>query len=648
MKTMKVFWVLCLALLVMVNLSAQEPESIPEPAPEPVSEPEPEQAIDETMAQLYEKVDPAVVAIQHERAGGSGSIVSPDGYIITNGHVVQGNISEEGDPKVTAKRITVILSNEKKYQAKVIGHCLDPDVALIKIEVEEELPVVKLGDSDEVKTGYKSFAYGMPHGMKRTMTAGIVSNAERTDLGTFTKVFQTDSLISPGNSGGPLFNERGEVIGINTYGGTGHGFTIPVNVVKVLKEHFLKYGHFRRAMIPFFTTKPLYEEYAQAVSLDKGVLVDYVEPDSAAAEASLATGDIIIEMNGDAVEAHTEAANRDFIWDLVIQEVGTEVEFKILRPRAGKDPQEYLITAKLVKDEPAVEYGYQIGEIKEMRYDALGLGVKKMTKATYYLHRMPKPKGIRITRILRNSPAAKAGLGRGYLITALDDINITEIEQFKKELETRLIKKQKHILFTVLKGGGRNLTAPEARVALKPFYDLDGKKVVVVLPPEDMEYFELIRTFFITNGARIFTASNVRSITLDENRIIKPDKRLSDINVSDFDGIVFVGGAGARVYWEDKLVHELVRTAVKEKKVLGAIGAASITLVNAEVSLLEKKITSDPEYSIILVQKKANYTEKEVEQDGNIITTTGFDAKVMKSFLNKFKTVLFNSEGEKE
>lgn len=123
---------------------------------------------------------------------------------------------------------------------------------------------------------------------------------------------------------------------------------------------------------------------------------------------------------------------------------------------------------------------------------------------------------------------------------------------------------------------------------------------------------------------------------------------LADLDISEFDGLVFVGGAGAKIYWEDKVTHELMRTAIKGKKVLGAIGAASITLINAEASLLEKKITSDPEYPIILVQKKADYTEKEVEQDGNIITTTGFATKIMKSFLKKFKTVLFRSEGEKE
>lgn len=162
---------------------------------------------DEAGAILFKKVDPSVVAIQHEKAGGSGFIISADGYILTNGHVVSDADNE--DPKAVAKLITVVLSNEKKYKAKVIGLCLDPDVALIKIEPESSLPIVEFADISAVKTGQKSYAIGMPVGHKRTLTGGIISNIANTELGTFTSVIQTDAAINPGNSGGPLFNEQG-------------------------------------------------------------------------------------------------------------------------------------------------------------------------------------------------------------------------------------------------------------------------------------------------------------------------------------------------------------------------------------------------------------------------------------------------------
>ena len=189
---------------------------------------------------LFRKVDHSVVMISHELALGSGFILTPDGTIMTNGHVVMAPDAE--DPRDVAKRITVTLHNDRKYPARVIGHGLDPDVALIKIDLapgDEPLVPVALGDSDAVRTGQRCFAFGAPQGLKRTLTAGIVSNADRTDLNTYMPIFQMDSPINPGNSGGPLFSEQGEVIGINTYGGGGDGmgFAVPIHVAKVLREH---------------------------------------------------------------------------------------------------------------------------------------------------------------------------------------------------------------------------------------------------------------------------------------------------------------------------------------------------------------------------------------------------------------------------
>ncbi|NQZ59789.1 MAG: trypsin-like peptidase domain-containing protein, partial [Lentisphaeraceae bacterium] len=280
--------------------------------------------------ELFKKIDPSVVAIQHERAGGSGFIISDDGYILTNGHVVSMMDSE--NPKETARRITVILHNDKKYQAKVIGFSLDPDVALIKIEVQEKLKPVAIGDSAKVITGQVCYAFGAPLGQKRSLTRGIVSNTARTSLGTFTKVFQMDAVINPGNSGGPLFNDNGEVISINTYGGkAGMGFSIPVNYAMLMKEHYLKDGRFIRADIPFFISKAMPEEFARVLGTPQGVYVDYVVPKSYADEIGFRDGDVIVEMDGEEVSGKNEENYYDWNWTLITKKVGSKINFKVLR-----------------------------------------------------------------------------------------------------------------------------------------------------------------------------------------------------------------------------------------------------------------------------------------------------------------------------
>ena len=150
--------------------------------------------------ELFDKVNASVVSIQHENAGGSGFIISEDGYILTNGHVI--SLMDRENPKDVAKRITVVLHDESKYQAQVIGFSLDPDIALIKIKPKSKLSTATLADSTKARTGQECYAFGAPLGLKRTLTKGIISNTAQTSLGTFTKVIQTDAAINPGNSGG--------------------------------------------------------------------------------------------------------------------------------------------------------------------------------------------------------------------------------------------------------------------------------------------------------------------------------------------------------------------------------------------------------------------------------------------------------------
>ncbi len=593
---------------------------------------------EEAGAKLFAKVDAAVVAIQHERAGGSGFIITPDGYILTNGHVVEGDIEAEEDPKAVAKRITVVLSNEKRYKARVIGHCLDPDVALVKIETTEPLTMVTVGDSDNVRAGQRSYAYGMPTGLKRTLTAGIVSNVERTDLGTFTKVIQTDAAINPGNSGGPLFSEAGEVLGLNTYsrGGEGLGFTIPINVAVVLKDHFLKNGRFRRAALPFFVTRQMSEEFASALGVSEGVFVDHVEAGSSAAQVGLAAGDVIVEMNGQPISAKTEAAHKDFVWKLVTLTIGSAIEFKVLR-KTESGIETLALKGTLVEDEPAVEHRWQVGEIGELRYDDIGLGVKPVTALARYIYNLPNRPGVRVTMLAGNSPAWKAEIRRGDLITAIDEVELSGIEQFREELEKRLTGSRPYIKMTVVRGND------VLKTAMKPYYDLKGKRIALVVPPEDCEHLELTQRFLVANGCPPLLVCSAAEVAADGTRRIKTDMLLTALDAGAIDAVLMLGGKGVEEYWKSEALLQAVKALVAGKRAIGAAGAATVVLANAEPALADKKMTTAVDYSRYLLDKGMKFTGKDVERDGPIVTTSGFDKRVMKAFLAQFRAAVLGA-----
>ena len=623
---------------------SQPEESTSQPGDTTTKPPE----LDEAGASLLKKIDPSVVTIQHELGLGSGYIISSDGYILTNGHVVSTMERDSEDPREIAKFITVVMSDEKSYKGKVIGHCLDPDVALVKIEPENQLTPIELGDSDLVKAGQRVYAYGSPGGLKRTLTAGILSNIERTDIGTFTRVFQTDAPINPGNSGGPLLNEKGEVIGMNTYGGgqEGIGFAIPINVVKVLREHFLKYGRFKRADIPFFFSNHLDDNLAQAFGVAKGLLVSFVEDGSYIYACGLRTGDIIVAIDDKEISARTPAEANDINWAVVCRAIGSSIKLKVIRPNPAATigspvgaNTEVIIEAKMVEDEPAVEYGYQLGEIKELRYDDLGLGVKRITMLTQYIYELPHRKGVRVTRVQPNSSAAKADIQIRDMITNINNVAINTIDDFQKELEKSLTERKKFVSLVIQRGN------TVVRTALKPFYDLaqagQARKKVLIWAPAviaenggafsvNAEYLEIVKRFLMTNGA--------------EFDVLSPDTMNDKTNLAGFDGIILMTGDNIKDYWNDKGVISAIKYCLDNKKAIGAIGGASVILVNADEKFISKKITTAEEYSSIMMEKKANYTGGDIQADGLVVTTTGFDDKAVKSFLTAYKGVLRNIE----
>ncbi len=583
---------------------------------------------------VFKRVDPSVVAIQHERAGGSGFIISPEGHILTNGHVVSARDREE--PKRTAKSITVILHDESKYQAKVIGFCLDPDVALIKIEPDKPLQPVEFGDSRAAHIGQKCFAVGMPLGLKRTFTGGILSNVSRTDLGTFTTVLQTDAAINPGNSGGPLFDISGKVLGLNTYGAGGNnlGFTIPIHVALVLKDHYLKWGRFKRASIPLIRFGEVYEELAKTLGVKPGILVHYVMPGTTAAKAGFQAGDVITAMNGKPVSARIKSDLLDFNWEVVTRKIGTKMTFKVIR-RRGKTSREITVTVFLEEDDPSPRYGHQWGEIKEERYDALGLSYRRLVRLDRVLRNLPDDQGVLVSGTSGSQTASKAGLWRGDIVTSVEGVKTPDVKTFEAQIEKSLLVRKKLILITLQ----RRKTV--LKTALKPFYNLQGKKIVLIVPEKDFEHFDLVRRNFIGYGAELtFATSAGKPVVKDKEIKVKSAASLGAIKAKDFDLVMFLGGDGAKALWQDEQALGLVRDAIKEKKLLAAAGAASMILINADPAMLKKKITTAKEYSSLALEKKANYTGKDVQKDKGVITTTGFDKKVMRQFLQAVRLLV--------
>lgn len=271
---------------------------------------------------------------------GSGVIFSVDGFILTNAHVVEG-----------ATEIKVILTDTRQYDAKVIGIDTSHDIAVIKIE-GEELPFAKFGDSDDLIIGEWAIALGNPYGFlikdsKPSVSVGVISAlnrdfAENKDGKIYRHMVQTDAAINQGNSGGPLVNIYGEIIGINTFifsesgGNIGIGFAIPINAVKKSARELIEFGKIRQIWFGFKVQElnPLIASHLKLKSLD-GVLVNYIQSKSPAAIAGLKEGDIVKDINGNTVKDTRDA-------ELAVSDiaVGDKIEIGILRE--GKAQKLYL------------------------------------------------------------------------------------------------------------------------------------------------------------------------------------------------------------------------------------------------------------------------------------------------------------------
>lgn len=341
------------------------------------------------------------------RGLGSGVVIDADkGYIVTNNHVIED-----------AQNIEVRLKDGRTFKAKKLGADPESDIALLQIEADK-LVQIPLADSDKLRVGDFAIAIGNPFGLEQTVTSGIVSALGRGGLGIegFEDFIQTDAAINSGNSGGALVNLRGELIGINTAilgpngGNIGIGFAIPANMMKNLVDQIVEYGEIRRGSLGIRggdVTADLTE--AMNLSVSRGAFVNEVLPDSAAAEAGLKSGDVIISMNGNRINSFLELRAK-----VATLGAGREAELGILR-----DGKERKVKVKLQE--------LSSGQVAANQLHPMLEGAELSNTSG----------GVKIESVANNSPAAQIGLQVDDIILGVNRQRVENLAALRKALEGR-------------------------------------------------------------------------------------------------------------------------------------------------------------------------------------------------------------------
>lgn len=379
-----------------------------------------------------------------QRGLGSGFILSEDGYIVTNNHVVE-----------KANDIEVVLEDGERYKAKVIGKDPKTDVALLKIEPKHKLPAAALGDSDKLEIGDWVIAVGNPFGLGHTVTAGIVSAKGRSlGLGAYDDFIQTDAAINPGNSGGPLFNLQGQVVGVNTAivaGGQGIGFAIPIDLAKSIISQLKGTGKVVRGWLGVLVQQ-ITPEIADGLGLSepKGALVSDVTPGSPADKAGIKRQDIITEFNGQKISDMQELPR------LVASTTpGTQVQLKLLRNK-----KEQTVSLKLAElPEEVAKAGGPGGQQIEHN---LGLVVQEINPQIQRHLGIEDSQGVIITNVEQGSLAEEAGLRPRDIIVEINRKQIKNLDEYRKAIDSvktgqtalLLVKRDKNTLYIALKVEG--------------------------------------------------------------------------------------------------------------------------------------------------------------------------------------------------
>jgi len=360
-----------------------------------------------------------------QRSLGSGFVISNDGYIFTNNHVVE-----------KADKILVKLSDNREYEAKIIGTDTKTDIALIKIKPSNSLPVVEIGDSDQVKVGEWVIAIGNPFGLEQTVTAGIVSAKGRViGAGPYDNFIQTDASINPGNSGGPLFSMDGKVIGINTAivaQGQGIGFAIPINMAKGILGDLKTKGKVTRGWLGI-SVQDITEDIAKNLNYKdkKGALVSDVFKGDPADKAGIKVGDIVIEINHKPIKD-----THELLLTIATMQVGERVSIKAIRD--GKEIAFQVVVAERKDKVDMVSTKGSTGHF--------GIAAQDITPEMAKQLGIPREGGVIVTEVLNGSPADDVGIQPQDIIVQVNRVKINSMKDYTREISKAIEKKSVTLL----------------------------------------------------------------------------------------------------------------------------------------------------------------------------------------------------------
>ena len=348
------------------------------------------------------------------RTSGSGVIVDPKGYILTNNHVIEN-----------AREITVRLSDSRKFSATLVGRDAKTDLAVLKVQASAALPTAELADSDRLRVGQWAIAIGNPFGLDRTVTVGIISATARTRVGvaTYENFIQTDASINPGNSGGPLLNIDGKVIGINTAivaSGQGIGFSIPINEAKAVMAQLIAKGRVVRGWLGV-AIQDITDELASSFGVREreGVLVADVMKGGPAETAGLRAGDVVVEVNGVRVREVPDLQRR-------VAGLAPGERVRIVVVRDGARQPATVTIGEMPSEEPTVRA--QAGE------DGFGLHVEPLSPGIADRLNLAVSQGVLVVDVAAGGPAARGGLRRGDVILEVGRQPVSDAQTFGQAL----------------------------------------------------------------------------------------------------------------------------------------------------------------------------------------------------------------------
>jgi serine protease Do len=351
------------------------------------------------------------------QGSGSGFIIAADGLVLTNNHVV-----------ANAREISVTLKDGRELPARVRGRDPKTDLAVLRVDAPEPLPVATLGDSDALSVGDWVIAIGNPFGLDNSVTAGIVSAKGRAiGAGPYDEFIQTDAPINPGNSGGPLLDERGAVVGINTAifsqsgGSIGIGFAVPINLAKTLVPQLQKDGHVTRGWLGV-TLQKLTPDLAETMKVEpgRGALVSGVTPDGPAARAGVAPGDVIVRYDGTAVDAHATLPTL-----VAATPVGKIVAVDVLRDGTRRTLS---ITVDKLAEEPVAE-----AEGETPARVRWGLGLRDLTPSDRRQLGIDAGRGVGVANVAPGSPADTAGVEPGDVVLEVNRHAVASSDAIRRE-----------------------------------------------------------------------------------------------------------------------------------------------------------------------------------------------------------------------